>query len=114
LFHLAHPRAISVVKLGQRPVPGNVVLSVLGFYVLYVGTALLLTVANMAVGLDLESALGVTVATINLLGPGLGDVAVTFATVDSTVKWLGVVGMLAGRLEIFTLLILLLPAFWKA
>ena len=114
LFHLAHPRAISVVKLGQRPVPGNVVLSVLGFYVLYVGTALLLTVANMAAGLDLESALGVTVATINLLGPGLGDVAVTFATVDSTVKWLGVVGMLAGRLEIFTLLILLLPAFWKA
>jgi trk system potassium uptake protein TrkH len=102
-----------VVKLGNRPVTDDVVFSVWGFYVLYIVTALLLTVATMAVGLDLESALGVTVSTINLLGPGLGEVAINFATVDPVIKWLGVFGMLAGRLEIFTLLILFLPAYWR-
>ncbi|HSH43266.1 MAG TPA: TrkH family potassium uptake protein [Arenicellales bacterium] len=113
LFHLAHPRAISVIKLGRRPVPDDVVFSVWGFYVLYIVTSLLLTVAAMAAGLDLDSALGVTVATVNLLGPGLGEVAANFATVDPVIKWLGVFGMLAGRLEIFTLLILFLPAYWR-
>ena len=53
------------------------------------------------------------VATINLLGPGLGEVAVNFGTVSPVVKWLGVVGMLVGRLEVFTLLILFLPAYWR-
>lgn len=113
LFHLAHPRAVSVIKLGHRPVSDDVVFSVWGFYVLYIVTSLLLTVAAMAAGLDLESALGVTVSTINLLGPGLGEVAENFATVGPIVKWLGVFGMLAGRLEIFTLLILFLPAYWR-
>lgn len=113
LFHLAHPRAVSVIKLGHRPVPDDVVLTVWGFYVLYIVTSLLLTVASMAAGLDLESALGVTVSTINLLGPGLGDVSLNFATVGPVVKWIGVFGMLAGRLEIFTLLILFLPSYWR-
>jgi len=67
----------------------------------------------MAAGLDLESAFGAVLATINLLGPGLGDVSTTFATVNPAVKWLGVIGMLVGRLEVFTLLILFLPAYWR-
>ena len=67
----------------------------------------------MAAGLDLESAFGAVVATINLLGPGLGEVASNFAGVDSVIKWLGVFGMLVGRLEVFTLLILFLPAYWR-
>ncbi|PLW82019.1 potassium transporter [Kineobactrum sediminis] len=113
LFLLAHPRAVSVVKLGRRPVSEDVLFSIWGFYVLYIVTALLLTVAMMAAGLDLESAFGAVVATINLLGPGLGEVAGNFATVSPTVKWLGVVGMLVGRLEVFTLLILFLPAYWR-
>ncbi|QIB64272.1 TrkH family potassium uptake protein [Kineobactrum salinum] len=113
LFLLAHPQAIAMVKLGKRPVGEDLLLSVLGFYVLYIVTALLLTVAMMAAGLDLESAFGAVVATVNLLGPGLGEVASNFASVGPAVKWLGVVGMLAGRLEVFTLLILFLPAYWR-
>jgi trk system potassium uptake protein TrkH len=113
LFQLAHPQSVSLVKLGTVPVSDEVIFSVWGFYVLYVVTALLLTVAMMAAGLDLESAFGAVVATINLLGPGLGEVAVNFATVSPVVKWLGVFGMLAGRLEVFTLLILLLPSYWR-
>jgi trk system potassium uptake protein TrkH len=66
----------------------------------------------MAAGLNLESAFGAVVATINLLGPGMGEVASNFTTVGPVVKWLGVFGMLFGRLEVFTLLILFLPAYW--
>lgn len=113
LVQFAHPRAILEVKIGRRLIKEDVLFSIWGFYVLYVATCLLLTVAMMAAGLDLESAFGAVFTTINLCGPGLGEVAVTFATVDSTVKWLGVFGMLAGRLEIFTLLILFMPAFWR-
>ena len=50
---------------------------------------------------------------MNLLGPGLGDVSETFAGMSATVKWLGVFGMLVGRLEVFTLLILFLPTYWR-
>lgn len=110
---LIHPRCVSVVKLGNRPISETVLFSIWGFYVLYIVTALALTVAMMAAGLDLVSAFGAVVATINLLGPGLGEVAANFATVDATVKWLGIFAMLVGRLEVFTLLILFLPAYWR-
>lgn len=113
LFQLAHPHAISIVKLGRRPISDQVLFSVWGFYVLYIVTSLLLTVAMMAAGLDLESAFGAVVATINLLGPGLGEVANNFVTVSPVIKWLGIFGMLVGRLEVFTLLILFLPAYWR-
>jgi trk system potassium uptake protein TrkH len=113
LFKLAHPRALSVLKVGRSTVSREVLYSVLGFYVLYVVTSLALILANMAAGLDMESALGAVMSTINLVGPGLGEVAVTFATVNDTVKWLGIFAMLAGRLEVFTLLILFLPAYWR-
>lgn len=113
LVQLVHPRSVSVIKMGERPVAESVLFSVWGFYVLYIFTALMLTVAMMAAGLDLESAFGAVVATINLLGPGLGEVASSFATVDAIVKWLGVFAMLVGRLEVFTLLILFLPTYWR-
>lgn len=113
LFQLAHPRAVAVIKLGRRGVPEDVVYSVWGFYVLYVVTALVLTLAMMATGLDLESAFGAVMATINVLGPGLGEVANNFTTVSPVAKWLGVLAMLVGRLEVFTVLILFMPAYWR-
>lgn len=113
LFQLAHPQATVTVKIGRRPVRDDVLFSVWGYYVLYMVTALLLTVAMMAAGLDLESAFGAVVATITLMGPGLGEVATSFTAMDPVVKWLGVFGMLVGRLEVFTLLILFLPAYWR-
>ena len=69
--------------------------------------------AMMGAGLDFVSAFGAVQATINLCGPGLGKVAGTYAEVNDTVKWLGSFAMLLGRLEIFTLLILFLPAYWR-
>jgi trk system potassium uptake protein TrkH len=113
LFQLAHPAAVSLVKLGKRPVPEDVVYSVWGFYVLYIVTTLAITLAMTAAGLDLVSAFGAVMATINLLGPGLGETAVNFTTVSPLIKWLGVFAMLVGRLEVFTLLILFMPAYWR-
>lgn len=113
LFQLAHPQSVSLVRFGKEYIPPDVLFSVKAFFVLYLFTSLLLTTAMMAAGLDLISAFGAVVATINLLGPGLGDVSVSFATVSPVVKWLGVCAMLVGRLEVFTLLILFLPTFWR-
>jgi len=113
LFHLAHPQAIATVRIGKEPVDEEVLFSVKGFFVLYVVSCLVLTAAMMAAGLDMESAFGAVVATVNLLGPGLGDVATSFATVNPAVKWVAMCGMLVGRLEMFTLLILFLPAYWR-
>ena len=110
---LAHPRAVALVKLGNAPVPDEILFSVWGFYVLYILTTLLLTLGMMATGLDLETSFGAVMSTINLLGPGLGDVSVTFMSVSPVAKWLGVFAMLVGRLEVFTLLILFMPSYWR-
>ena len=113
LYQLAHPRSVRLVTLGNAPVGEEVLVSILGFTILYFATTFVLTVGMMAAGLDLESAFGAVMATINLVGPGLGEVAATFASVSPFAKWLGIIGMLIGRLEVFTLLILLMPAFWR-
>ena len=67
----------------------------------------------MATGLDQVTAFSAVAATLNNLGPGLGEVAAGFMTVSDTAKWIAVVGMLLGRLEIFTLLVLITPTFWR-
>lgn len=113
LYQLAHPRSVRLVTLGDKPVAEEVLVSIMGFMILYLATTFLLTVGMMSAGLDLESAFGAVMATINLVGPGLGEVAATFTDVNSFAKWLGIVGMLIGRLEVFTLLILFMPAFWR-
>ncbi|MBK5969242.1 MULTISPECIES: TrkH family potassium uptake protein [Thiorhodovibrio] len=113
LVHLAHPHAVLTLKLGGRPVDQDTQFSIWGFAVLYTVVTLMLTVAMMALGLDFTTAVGAVVATINLLGPGLGEVASSFAGVDEAVKWLSIFAMLVGRLEVFTLLILFLPAYWR-
>ena len=69
--------------------------------------------AMMATGLDQVTAFSAVAATLNNLGPGLGDVASGFMFVSDSAKWIAVVGMLLGRLEIFTLLVLVTPMFWR-
>ena len=108
-----YPRAMLPVKLGDRSVPEDVLQTVWGYYSLYIMTTLFLTLGMMATGLDLESSFGAVVATINLLGPGLGEVASTFVTAGDAVKWMGVFAMLVGRLEVVTLFVLFTAWFWR-
>ncbi|MEO0423628.1 MAG: TrkH family potassium uptake protein [Pseudomonadota bacterium] len=113
VFRLVHPHSEVPVKLGNRAVPLRVVESVWGFFSVYLvvfGSFLLMM---MVTGLDPLSAFGAVAATLNNLGPGLGEVAGNFATVPDAAKWISVGAMLLGRLEIFTLLVLLTPTFWR-
>ena len=67
----------------------------------------------MATGVDQVTAYSAIAATLNNLGPGLGEVAAGFMTLGDVPKWIAILGMLLGRLEIFTLLVLITPTFWR-
>ena len=110
---LVHPKGRFLVKIGGRPVSESVVLSVSGFIALWMLCFILLVLAMNATGLDILTSFGAAIATLTNLGPGLGEVSTTFATVNATAVWLGTFGMLLGRLEVFSVLVLLTPSFWR-
>ena len=110
---LVHPAALLPVKLGRRAIPNHVIEAVWGFFSVYAAIMVLMTLLFIAAGLDQVSAFSAVAATLNNLGPGLGVVSTTFAEVPDPAKWLGILGMLLGRLEIFTLLVVFTPAFWR-
>ena len=110
---LIHPSAEIPVKLGSRAVHYRVVDSVWGFFAVYVVVFGAIMIVLLSTGLDQVSAFAAVSATLNNLGPGLGDVATGFGSVSDVGKWLSICAMLLGRLEIFTLLVLITPAFWQ-
>ena len=111
---LIHPNAIIPVKLGRMPVSDRILESVWGFFALYVVTFMVMMLALMATGLDQVTAFSAVGSCLNNLGPGLGDVAIHYGGISDTAKWLLALTMLLGRLEIFTLLVLLSPTFWRS
>ncbi len=113
IARLVHPSAEIPVKLGNHAVPFRVVDAVWGFFSVYIIVFGIMLLGMMMTGLDQVTAFSAVAATLNNLGPGLGDVASGFMTVPDAAKWIAVVGMLLGRLEIFTLLVLLTPTFWR-
>lgn len=113
LVRLVHPSAEVPVKLGNHAVSAHVVNAVWGFFAVYLIVFGIMLLAMMATGLDQVTAFSAIAATLNNLGPGLGDVAVVFTSVPDAGKWIATVAMLLGRLEIFTLLVLLTPTFWR-
>jgi len=113
IARLIHPNAEIPVKLGSAAVPVRVVDAVWGFFSVYVVVFGAMLLAMMATGLDQVTAFSAVAATLNNLGPGLGDVASGFMTVSDPAKWIAIAGMLLGRLEIFTLLVLITPVFWR-
>lgn len=110
---LIHPRGVFTVKWGNRALPDRVVQAVWGFFAAYALVFVIIMLLFIATGLDDYSAFGATAATLNNLGPGLGEVAGNFASVSDGGKWVAMLAMIFGRLEIFTLLVLFTPAFWK-
>lgn len=110
---LIHPRAEFVTKIGNHAVPDRVVGAVWGFFSVYVGVFAVLLIVTMLLGLDHVTAFSAVAASLNNLGPGLGEVSDNYASAPEAVKWVLMLAMILGRLEIFTLLILLTPAFWR-
>lgn len=110
---LLHTNGVFPVKLGQRAVGDRVVEAVWGFCSVYVFTFAVLFLLLLGTGLDFVTAFSALAACMNNLGPGLGDVTAHYGELSATVKWLLSFAMLLGRLEVFTLLVLLTPMFWR-
>ena len=108
-----HPNAQINIKLNQRSVSESTLISVWGFFSLYVIAFIFIMVALMFTGMDQVTAFSATAASINNLGPGLGDVAENYGAISESAKWILSFSMLLGRLEILTLMALLHKAFWR-
>lgn len=114
LKRLVHPRAVYKIKLGRKVLPDRVIDAVWGFFSAYALVFVLCMLGLIATGIDELSAFSAVVATLNNLGPGLGQVAVHFGDVNDNAKWILILAMIFGRLEVFTLLILFTPAYWRS
>jgi trk system potassium uptake protein TrkH len=110
---LIHPNAIIPVKINKRPVNDRVLESVWGFFSVYILTYMIMMIALLATGLDHVTAFSAVGACLNNLGPGLGEVAAHYGDISDVAKWILSITMLLGRLEIFTFLVLISPAFWR-
>jgi trk system potassium uptake protein len=113
VHRLVHPSAEVPVKLGSMPVPQRVIDAVWGFFAVYVVLFVLMMLVVLATGVDQVTAFSAIAASLNNLGPGLGDVATSFSDINNISKWVCICAMLLGRLEIFTLLVLVSPTFWR-
>jgi trk system potassium uptake protein TrkH len=115
LFTLVHPHAVSHVKIGGKTVPEDVMRSVMGFLALYVAVFALSTVLLAALDVDFTTSFAAVAATLGNIGPGLGTVGPVenYAHLPLLGKWLLIWCMLLGRLEIFTVIIFIVPEFWR-
>ena len=113
LRRLVHPNAQIAVKIGKKAMSEKVIEAVWGFFAAYFAISALMILLLMATGLDQETAFSAVAACLNNLGPGLGEVGRNFASINDPAKWILSLAMLLGRLEIFTLLVLITPAFWR-
>ena len=114
LNKLVHPKAVFPIKLGRKPLPDRVIEAVWGFFSAYAAVFVICMLLLMAAGVDDITAFTAVAASLNNLGPGLGEVAANFSHLNDFSKWVLVVAMLFGRLEIFTLLVLFTPTFWRS
>ncbi len=112
IMKIIHPNSVTTLKIGTRSVDNEVATSVWGFFSIYVISFVVLLLAILISGLDLESAFSAVGACLNNLGPGLGVVSENYASISSFSKGVLAFAMLLGRLEIFTLLVILTPMFW--
>ena len=115
MLFLIHPTAVNPMKIGGAVIPNKVVLAVLGFIFVYFMTIVTTTFLLMASGLDFISAFSGIIACINNAGPGLNKVgpATNYASLSDFQTWVCSLAMFLGRIEVFSLLILFTPAFWR-
>lgn len=115
LHRLIHPRQVSAIKLGSAKVPQEVLIGILGFLALYSAFFLAASIIVTATGVDIVSGSSAVIATLNNVGPGLNLVGPSqnFGHLPALAKLTLIICMLAGRLELYTLAVLLTPTFWK-
>lgn len=113
IMRLIHPNAVIAVKIGKVSVPDSIAQAVWGFFSVYVLLFFLMLVGVMATGVDQVTAWSTVGSALNNLGPALGEASTNYGEIPAMAKWILVMAMLLGRLEIFTVLVLFTPAFWR-
>jgi trk system potassium uptake protein TrkH len=115
LFRLIHPRAVRLVKLGDTPVDRDVMQAILGFFALFMAVFVVASFLMAAAGMDIISAGASVIATLSNIGPGLGSVGPVdnYSHIAPFGKSVLIFCMLMGRLELFTVMVLFLPSFWR-
>lgn len=115
ILSLIHPRMVSQVKFGGKSVPDEVIRSVWGFFILYLGLFLVASFILASLDVDVVTSMAAVAACIGNIGPGIGTVGPTenYAHMPDLAKWALSLCMLLGRLEIYTIVVLLIPEFWK-
>ncbi len=113
LHRLVHPNSVFPIKVGNKTVNNRVIEAVWGFFAVYIFSFFAMCIMLLGTGLDFLTAFTAVGACMNNLGPGLGDVAANYGEITNTAKWILSFAMLLGRLEVFTLLVLFTPVFWR-
>jgi trk system potassium uptake protein TrkH len=115
ITRLVHPHAVVPVRIGTQTVPREVVAHIVGFFILFVMIFVVSVFIMSAMGLDMPTSFGSVAATLGNIGPGLGNVGPTdnYGHIPTAGKWFLTFLMLSGRLELYTVIILLSPSFWK-
>ena len=115
LFRMVHPRAVLPLKFGPKLVKEEVLSSIWGFFILFIVLFVLSSLALAAMGIDVLTAFSAVAACIGNVGPGLGGVGPldNYSWIPAPGKWVLVFCMLLGRLEIYTILVLFVPEFWR-
>jgi len=113
LKRLIHPRAVVAVKLGNQVLPENVIQAIWGFLAIFIALFVFLLLLLLITKLNLVTAFGSLAACLSNTGAGIGGVAANFEPIPNASKWILIFAMLAGRLEIFTLMVLFMPSYWR-
>ena len=116
IFKLLNPHGVSVAKYNKMPVSESIISSVMGYFFMFIIIYIMITLILSFAGNDFLTSLSGAATSLANVGPGLGNVigpTKTFAGLSDTTKWVLIIGMLTGRLELLSVIILLTPAFWK-
>jgi trk system potassium uptake protein len=115
MVRIIHPRVVNPVTLGGQTIPSQVMTTVLGFMLIYGAATMGLTFLMLLTGLDIVTAFSAVVATVNNIGPGLGEVGPSgnFGGLNAFQLWVLSFAMLLGRLELLTVLVLFTSHFWR-
>ena len=116
IFKLLNPHGVSVSKYNKMPVSESITSSVMGYFFMFIISYIIITLILSFIGNDFLTSLSGAATSLANVGPGLGNVigpSKTFAGLSDLTKWVLIIGMLTGRLELLSVIVLLTPSFWK-
>ncbi len=115
LYHLIHPHAVTVLKLDGKSLPKETIGGIWGFLFLFIFISIFSSICLTFMGVDLVTAVSTVISSMSNVGPALGDAGPTenYASIPAAGKWVLIMCMLIGRLEIYTVIVLLIPRFWQ-